>query len=326
MLLSKNMIRIVRFSDTEVAMLKQKNMKKRKNKDVLASSTTENVILNIIFILVTIVFLYPILVVVGVSFADSASLIENGYGIFPEKFSLEAYKLALKSGDIIVAYRNTIASTVIGTFLGVLIMLLYAYPLSRKNFKHRKFYTFYAYFTTIFGGGMVPWYMICTQLLHINNTFFALFLPSLVNVWNIIVLRTFITTNIPDSILESAKLDGCSEFRAFVSIVVPLSKAGVATIALFTALAFWNNYYLPMMLITDPEFYNLQYYLQLIFLNIEALTKNTVLSAANENAIKIPAETTRFAMCVLAMGPILFVYPFFQKYFVKGLTVGSVKG
>ncbi|MDD6483554.1 MAG: carbohydrate ABC transporter permease [Clostridiales bacterium] len=307
-------------------MLKQNVMKKRKSRDVLASSTPENIVLNIFFILLTIVFLYPVLVVFGVSFTSSSALTEYGYAMIPKEFSLEAYKLAVQSGDIVRAYINTIGATVIGTFLGVSIMLLYAYPLSRKNFKHRKFYSFYAYFTTIFGGGMVPWYIICTQLLHINNTFWALFLPSLVSVWNIIVLRTFITTNIPDELLEAARIDGCGEFRIFVSMVIPLSKAGTATIALFTALAFWNDYYLPMMLITDPKYYNLQYYLQLIFLNIEALTKNTNLSAANAQAMKIPAETTRFAMCVLTMGPILFVYPFFQKYFVKGLTIGSVKG
>ena len=301
-------------------------IKKKKHYDVLTSSTAENVVLNIFFILLTILFLYPVLVVLGVSFTSSEALADYGYAVIPKELSLDAYKLAVKSGDILTAYVNTIGATVVGTAVGVFIMLLYAYPLSRKSFKNRKFFSFYAYFTTIFGGGMVPWYMVCTQLLHINNTYMALFLPSLVNVWNIIVLRTFITTNIPDAILESARIDGCSEFRAFASIVIPLSKAGIATIALFMALAFWNDYYLPMMLITNPKYYNLQYYLQLIFLNIEALSKNTNVSAANAQTMKIPSETTRFAMCVLAMGPILFVYPFFQKYFVKGLTIGSVKG
>ena len=307
-------------------MLIKNAVKKKKHYGVLTSSTAENVILNIFFILLTILFLYPVLVVLGVSFTSSEALADYGYAVIPKEFSLDAYRLAVKSGDILTAYINTIGATVVGTSVGVFIMLLYAYPLSRKSFKRRKFFSFYAYFTTIFGGGMVPWYMVCTQLLHINNTYLALFLPSLVNVWNIIVLRTFITTNIPNAILESARIDGCSEFRAFASIVIPLSKAGIATIALFMALAFWNDYYLPMMLITNPQYYNLQYYLQLIFLNIEALSKNTNVSAANAQAVKIPAETTRFAMCVLAMGPILFVYPFFQKYFVKGLTIGSVKG
>ena len=299
---------------------------KSKHKDVLAASTLENVILHILFILLTMVFLYPVLVVIGVSFTASKALLDNGYAMIPKSFSLEAYKLALDSGDILIAYRNTISATVIGTVLGVFLMLLYAYPLSRKNFKHKKLFTFYAYFTTIFGGGMVPWYIVCTQLLNINNTFWALFLPSLINVWNIIVLRTFIQTNIPDALIEAAKIDGCSEFRIFFSMVIPLSVAGIATIGLFMALAFWNDYYLPMMLITDEGLYNLQYYLQIIFLNMEALTKNTTLSAANADVVNIPSETTRFAMCVLTMGPILFVYPFFQKYFVKGMTVGSVKG
>ena len=290
------------------------------------ASLTENLILHILFILLTVMFIYPVLMVVAVSFTDASALYEHGYRLIPAKLTLAAYKAAVGTGDILIAYRNTILSTLVGTTLGVLINLMYAYPLSRKDYKRRTFFTFFGYFTTLFGGGMVPWYILCTQVLHINNTFWALFLPSLASVWNIIILRTFITTNIPSALIEAAKIDGCSEFGIFFRIIVPLSKAGVATIGLFTALGIWNDFYLPMMLITKPNLYNLQYYLQIIFLNIEALSKNNILTASQADALKIPSETTRFAMCVLTMGPILFVYPFFQKYFVKGMVVGSVKG
>lgn len=298
--------------------------KKRKG-NALSSSLTENIILHIFFIAMTIVFLYPVLLVIGVSVTDSESLLSEGYKMIPGKISFDAYKVATSSADILTAYKNTILATIVGTVSGVFITLLYSYAISRKDFKHKKFFTFYAYFTTLFGGGMVPWYIVCTQIINIDNTFLALFLPSLVSVWNIIILRTFINSNIPDALVEAARIDGCSQFGIFFRMVIPLSVAGTATIALFMALGFWNNYYLPMMLITDEKLYNLQYYLQLIFLNIEALQKNAAL-AASSTQLNVPAETTRFAMCVLAMGPILIVYPFFQKYFVKGLTVGSVKG
>lgn len=303
---------------------KTKNTPRHTNGNLLESSTLENVILHSLFILLTIIFLYPVLLVIGTSFAESESLIKEGYRMIPKVWSLEAYKVAAGSADIFTAYKNTIFATVVGTFLSVTITLLYAFPLSRKNYKHRTFFSFYIYLPTLFGGGMIPWYIVCTKFLHINNTYFALFLPSLISAWNVIVLRTFITANIPDEIIEAARIDGCSNFKIFSKIIVPLSVAGTATIALFVALGFWNDYYLPMMLITEEKYYNLQYYLQLIFFNIEALKNNEAF--ANASTARVPSETVRFAMCCLAMGPILIVYPFFQKYFVKGLTVGSVKG
>lgn len=304
-------------------MAKQKIKKSSGN--ALQSSLTENIILHILFIAMTVVFLYPVLLVIGVSFTETGSLLLEGYKMIPKKLSFDAYRVAISSADILIAYKNTILATVIGTVLGVFVTLLYSYAISRKDFRHRKFFTFYAYFTTLFGGGMVPWYIVCTQILNIDNTFWALFLPSLFSVWNMIVLRTFITANIPDALIEAARIDGCSQFGIFFRMVIPLSVAGTATIALFMALSFWNDYYLPMMLVTDEKLYNLQYYLQIIFLNIEELSKNSALAASGA-AVNVPTETTRFAMCVLTMGPILIVYPFFQKYFVKGLTVGSVKG
>ncbi len=285
-----------------------------------------NTVLHILFVIMSVVFIYPILLTLAISFTDEATLANYGYSIWPQKWSLDGYRFALSGNGIVNAYKVTIAASVCGTLLSVFIMLLYAYPLSRKDFKHRTGFTFYAYFTTLFSGGLVPWYIVCTKMLHLNNTFWALFVPSLVGSFNILILRTFIKGTIPFEIIESAKIDGSSEFGIFFKMIIPLSKAGIATIGLFQLLGYWNDYYLPMMLITNKNLFNLQYYLQSIFLDMEALTSGQYGSAAMASAVNIPKETTRFAMCVLTMGPILIVYPFFQKYFVQGLTVGAVKG
>lgn len=301
-----------------------KSKRKIKNGSITVSPFA-NGVLNLVFILLSVVFLYPVLLIIMSSFASEQSLVNDGYRIIPTAWSLNGYKHALGGSDIYVAYRNTILASAIGTVSSVFIMMLYAYPLTRPNFKHAYKFTFFAYFTTLFGGGLVPWYMVCTKFLHINNTFFALFLPHLVSSSYIIILRTFIKNDIPNEMVEAAKVDGATEWRVFFGFVIPLSKPAIATIGLFMLLSFWNDYYLPMMLIQDEGLYNLQYYLQLIFLNIQMLAQNAD-AAASVDISQLPSETMRLAMCVLAMGPILIVYPFFQKYFISGLTMGSVKG
>ncbi len=301
-----------------------KTVKTRTANRFTAASPTANIILNIVFILMSAIFIYPVLLVIMSSFASEAALVQQGYSIIPAEWSLEGYKYALSGSRIYTAYRNTIVASVLGSVTGVIVMMMYAYPLTRPNFKHAYKFTFFVYFTTLFGGGLVPWYIICTKVLHINNTIFALFLPSLVGSSNIIIFRTFIKTGIPGEMIEAAKVDGASEWRIFFQFVIPLSKPAIATIGLFLVLGFWNDYYLPMMLISEESLYNLQYYLQLIFLNLQMLAEGTV--SANVDLSTLPSETMRLAMCVLAMGPILIVYPFFQKYFISGLTIGSVKG
>ena len=283
-------------------------------------------ILHLMFILLCVVFLYPVVLTIIVSFTDEAAITNYGYQIIPAKWSLEGYQYAIQNAGILNAYKVTIMSSVTGTILSVLVMQLYAYPLSRKDFKHRKGFTYFAYFSTFLSGGLVPWYIVCTQILKIGNTFWALVLPSLMAPMYIIILRTFISSNVHAEMLEAAKIDGAGEHRIFWQIVMPLSKPGLATIALFQLLAYWNDYYLPMMLITEDSLYNLQYYLQVMFRNMEILASGVVGLNASITLADIPKESTRMAMCVLTMGPILLVYPFFQKYFVKGLTVGAVKG
>ena len=288
--------------------------------------TPGQIILRIVFVALCVVFVYPVLLTISVSFSNDNAIVTNGYELIPKKWSLAGYGYALKNSSIFNAYKVTIMASVVGTCLSTLIMLLYAYPLSRPNFKHRTFFTFFAYFSTFLSGGLVPWYIMCTQVYNIGNTFWALVLPNMISPMYIIILRTFISTNVPNSIIEAAKVDSAGEWRIFWQIVLPLSKPGIATIALFQLLMYWNDYYLPMMLISDPKWYNLQYYLQMLFKNIQVLLSGTYGSNASVSLANIPQESARMAMCVLAMGPILVVYPFFQKYFIKGMTVGAVKG
>lgn len=294
----------------------------RKRKKISKS----NIVMNIIFILLCVVFVYPVLLTIAVSFSDGDAIAQNGYALIPEKWSLDGYRFAMKNAGILNAYKVTIMASAVGTVMSVIIMMLYAYPLSRKDFKKRTFFTFFAYFSTFLSGGLVPWYIMCTQVIKIGNTFWALVLPALVSPMYIIILRTFISTSIPMEIIEATKIDGASEWTIFRKIILPLSKPGIATIALFQLLHYWNDYYLPMMLITEPKWYNLQYYLQTIFQNIEVLASGIMGADAAAKVSDIPKETARMAMCVLAMGPILVVYPFFQKYFVQGMTIGAVKG
>jgi len=287
-----------------------------------------NGLFNILFTIYSIVCIVPLLLVVGVSFSDEKSIITGGYNFIPKVFSLEAYKWVFKSGDTIVrAYGLSIMITIVGTLCSVAIISMFSYVISRKDFKYRNVFSFIVFFTMILNGGMVPWYKVYTNLLHINNTLLAYIVPSLVNAWYVMIMRTFFQTNVPDSIIESARIDGAGEFRTFLKIVMPLAKPGLATIALFQTLGFWNEWYLPLMLIEDSKLYNLQYILYKTLNAIQYLSQASNVSGGTAEILaKLPSETARMAMCVLAIGPIILAYPFFQKYFIKGLTVGAVKG
>lgn len=291
-------------------------------------SKFSNILLNIFFIILAITCVYPFLLVVSVSFSDENSLITYGYNIIPKVFSTEGYQYILKTGDAIFkAYGVSIFVTIVGTFLSVLIILLFAYPLSRKEFKYRTGFAFFLFFTMLFSGGMVPWYIVCKNFLHLSDTIFALFVPYLFNAFYVIITRTFLSTSIPDSLIESARIDGSGEFNTFFKIVVPLAKPAIATVALFSTLGFWNDWWLPLMLINNNEnLYNMQYIMYRIINNI-----NYLRSLANQGVYisgdgTLPSEGARMALCIISIGPIIFAYPFFQKFFVKGLTIGAIKG
>ncbi len=287
-----------------------------------------NIVLHIVFVLLAAACVFPVLLVISISFTDQTAIAQSGYQLIPAKTSLAAYRYVFDgSMGIGRAYFVTIGSTVVGTIISVIVIALYAYPLSRPGLKYKGFFTFYIFFTMLFSGGLVAWYMVATRIFHLSNTVWALILPMAMNAWYVIIMRTFFQTSIPISLIESAKLDGAGEFRILFRIVFPLALPAIATIALFQTLAYWNDWWHPMLLITRQELYNLQFLLQVMMKNIQMLSDGTLSSEiVSKMGGNIPQDSVRMALCVVAMGPILIVYPFFQKYFIQGLTVGAVKG
>jgi putative aldouronate transport system permease protein len=298
-------------------------------KDLKSISRGSNVLLNAFFLVYTAVCVAPLLLVIAVSFTDEKTIYRAGYSYIPEKLSLAAYKFVFTNVDQVMhAYEVTLLVTVVGSLASLLFTSMLAYVLSRKDFRYRKAFTFYVFFTILFSGGFVPWYVICVRLFHLKDTLGALILPYLINGWYVIIMRTFYTTNIPDEILESARIDGAGELRTFFVIVTPLAVPGLATIGLFNVLTYWNDWWLPLTLITNDRLYNLQYLMYKVELDIQYLkmARQAMGALALKELMSIPSETSRMAMAVIAIGPIIMAYPFFQRYFVRGLTIGALKG
>ena len=286
-----------------------------------------NILLHILFVLLAVCCLFPIVLTLSISLSSNKSIIENGYSILPGEFSFESYKYIFSdSTRIIRAYGVTVFNAVVGTFLSVLVIAHVAYPLSRSDFKLRKPITYYILFTMLFSGGQVAVYMVTTTVYHLQNTIWVMILPLLMSPWYVVVLRTFFKTGVPTAIIESGKLDGAGELRILWQLVFPIALPGIATIALFQVLMYWNEWNLPLLYIVEPKLYNLQFLLQQMMQNIQQLNENPEFAAqASAGMAEIPTEGARMALCFVAMGPILVTYPFFQKYFIQGLTVGSVK-
>lgn len=288
------------------------------------NSKLANIILHAIFIMLLLCCILPVILVIIISFTDQAWIDMNGYSFFPSKFSLAAYSyIFTTSSSVLNAYKVTILSTVTGTIISVLSIALYAYPLSRPDLKFKKFFTFFVFFTMLFNGGLVSWYIVTTKYLGLKNSFIGLVLPLAMNAWYVIIMRTFFKSSVPLALIEAGKIDGAGEFRIFAQIVLPIAVPGMATIALFQTLAYWNDWWHPMLLINDRKLYNLQLLLQIMMQNIQNMASG---AAELREGADIPTDSVRMALCVVAMGPILITYPFFQKYFIQGLTVGSVKG
>lgn len=290
-------------------------------------SKRADMVLNIFMILLVIACIYPIFLVFGVSITDEHTITLEGYRLIPKAVSLAAYEYVFTDAvDIFRAYGVTIMVTAIGSVLSLIVISLYAYPLSRRDFKYRTHFTLIVFFTMLFNAGLVPWYMVYTNVLHINNTIFAMILPGLMTPLYVLIMRTFYATTIPESIIEAAKVDGASEFMIFTRIVLPLSKPSLATIGLFNVLYYWNDWYAPLLFIKDEKLFNLQYLLYRINQSITYLTsQSNSLGNVSELLANIPSQSARMAMAIIAIGPIVLAYPFFQKYFVEGLTVGSIK-
>lgn len=270
----------------------------------------------------------PFIFVIIISMTDETSLAINGYSFWPEQWSLAGYEYLFQLKDqILQALFITFFVTIVGTSLNVFFTVLYAYAISRNSFRYRRFFTLMALFTMLFSAGTIPTYIVMTSFLNLKDTVAALILPMLLSPFNIMVMRSFFRKTISESIIESARIDGASEFRIFFQICLPLTLPGIATIALFTALAFWNAWYNALLYIQSDNLFPLQYLLMKIQANIQYLSENAAAAAAmsSEVAGALPKEATRMAIVVVSTLPIACLYPFFQRYFVKGLTIGGVK-
>ncbi len=266
----------------------------------------------------------PFYLIIVASFTEEDSLIRNGYPLFFRKLSIESYKLCLKNPvSILTAYANTIGVTVVGTFLAVMMATMTGYVLSRKDFPWRNKFSFFFFFTTLFSGGIVPWYIMCVRYLNFKNNYLGLIVPLLFSVWNMIIAKTFMNS-IPAAITESAKIDGANDIKIFVKLILPLTKPLLATLSLFSALNYWNDWYNCMLFMTEENKFNLQYYLQRTLGSAEAL--KMVAEKSGIALQSVPLESMKMAMTLIATGPIVLLYPFVQRYFVKGLTIGAVKG
>ncbi|MDA3734073.1 carbohydrate ABC transporter permease [Niameybacter massiliensis] len=305
----------------------------RKKEEAMYESAVNNIskrfngVLNILMFCMALACVLPVILVFIVSVSSEQSIFQNGYSFFPTELSLEAYRFFFKLGDqIIRSYGITIFVTIVGTVFSLVITTMFAYVLSRSDYKYGKVFTFIMLFTMLFNGGLVPSYMVNTQVLNLGNSVWALILPMSLNAFYVIVLRTFFKS-IPMEIIEAAKIDGSGEFSTFVKIVLPLSKPGIATIGLFTMIAYWNDWFLGMLYMMDQEKYPIQTLLWSMQNSLEFMKQSSVNALEYaEMAQNAPTDSGRMALTVLVVAPILLAYPFFQKYFVKGLTVGGVKG
>lgn len=270
------------------------------------------------------VCLIPFLVVIGSSFTSESYIIRNGYSILPKEWSMESYATIFRSPMAIIrAYGVTIFVTTTGTILSVFLNTMAGYVLQRKDFEWRNKLSFYYFFTTLFSGGLMPWYIMCVKYLHLKDSIWAMILPGIVSVWNILLVKGFMA-EIPFEMTESAKIDGAGDFTIFLKLIWPLSKPVIATIGLFTALTYWNDWYNSMLFINSDHLYSLQY--QLYKLLNDAKVLRQLASEAGIVVDTVPIESMKMALTVVVTGPIVLLYPFVQRYFIKGLTLGAVKG
>ena len=266
----------------------------------------------------------PFVMLISGSFSSEQAIRFNGYSILPQEFTTEAYGVIFKSPEkVLRAYGVTIFITAVGTILGLFLLTMTAYVISRQDFKYRNKISFFFYFTTLFNGGMISTYIFYIQYLHLKDNFLALILPGIMNVFYLLIMRSFVNT-VPTALIESAKIDGAGEFRIFVQIVLPLLKSGLATIGLFMALGYWNDWYNAMLYMNTETKFPLQYMLYNMLQKQQALA--AIASQVGIKVENLPSNSLKLAMAVVATGPIILFYPFVQKYFVKGITIGSVKG
>ncbi len=283
------------------------------------------IVINIIMTVLTVITAIPFLLLLSASLTANQSIIVDGYSLIPGEFSLEGYAyIWMQRAQIFRAYGVTILVTLIGVLIGLSMTMLYGYALSRPQFPGKKFFSFYLFFTMLFNGGLVPTYILYTRTLHVKNTIWGLILPGLLmGAFNVILVRSFIQSTVPEALVEAAEIDGAGQFQTFFKIVLPISKPIVATVGLFIGVGYWNSWQNGLYYITDNTLYSIQQLLYAMMKNIEYLASNAVGSMSN---VGLPTSTLRMAIAMVGLLPILIIYPFIQKYFVKGIAIGAVKG
>jgi len=286
----------------------------------------QQILMHVFMILLILCCVLPFLLMVSASFTEEATLARNGYQFIPEAFSLETYNYIFRSASTIFrGYGMTIFITVVGTLINLMLTILFAYPLSRKDLPFRSGISFFLFFTMLFNGGLVPTYMMYANTLHIKNTIWALIVPSLMmNAFYVIMMRSFFSSSIPDALIEAAKLDGASELRVLSKIILPLSKPMVVTLVLMVGLNYWNDWMNGLYYVSDQNLYTIQMILNNMINNINFLAKNASLFGATK--VDLPTIGIRMGIAVIAVLPVMIIYPFLQKYFVKGIVIGGVKG
>lgn len=291
-------------------------------------SKSDRIAMGVMYALITlftILCLYPLVLTLMTSITDEQTLVRDGYRLIPAKFSLDAYQVIATSmgSKVANAYKITIIVTVLGTAIALFVTSAMGYVTSVREFRHRNILNMFIYIPMVFSSGLLPWYVVCTRYYHLTNTLWALILPCAMNVFNVFLMRNFFRS-LPEAVFESAKLDGAGYFRIFFQIAIPMAQVGIITVGLLYALAYWNDYYNALMFIRKTEMYPMQYYLYNILSNIQFAARQSQ-TRMNFNIV-VPSETMKMAIIIVTIVPILFLYPFIQRYIVKGVVVGAVKG
>lgn len=309
-------------------MAKTKDMDMSSESALNRISKPTNFCFNIIFIILALVCIIPVIFIFMISISSEQSIQEIGYRFWPQAFSADSYKFLLNEfGTILRALGVSVIVTVVGTVIGVALTTMMGYVLSRSNFRLNGFFTMLVFIPMIFNGGMISAYVVNTQMLHLKDTIWALIFPLCVSSFNVVICKTYFKTNIPEAVIESAQIDGASQFSIFGRIAVPLSKPVLSTIALFLTFGYWNDWFQSSLYITNRKLYSLQALLDSIQRSIETMASNPALGVSMADYINsMPKEGARMAMAIIIIIPIACTYPFFQKYFISGITIGAVKG
>ena len=296
---------------------------KRKSRETISDRVLYTIV-SIVMIVITLIVLYPLIYVLSASFSSPAAVSAGRVILLPVEFSLKGYEAVFSYKNIMKGYANTILYTVVGTFINVTITMFCAYPLARKRMQWKKFYSVFFLITMYFGGGLIPTYIL-TSKLGLINTRTIMFIDGALSVYNMIVARTFLEQSIPGDLLDAAQIDGCNDYQYFFRVILPLSKAIIAVEVLFYAVAHWNSYFNAMIYLNDSQLYPLQLFLRQILI-MNQLNPSESMSPEVLTAMKGMSELLKYSLIVISTAPIMFVYPFVQKYFTKGVMIGAVKG